>query len=114
MLIEEWAPMKIAKVSAALYQVPVHRAVQDAIRDFSTLDLVFARVETIDGASGLGFTYSIIPHGGREICSLINNSVDSLVRGMDTFDFERVWYQMWRLMDRSEEHTSELQSLRHL
>ena len=91
--------MKISKVSAALYQVPVHRAMKDAIRDFSTLDLVFAHVETNDGASGLGFTYSIIPHGGREICSLINNSIDSLVRGMDTFDFERVWYQMWRLMD---------------
>jgi len=91
--------MKIGKVSAALYQVPVHREMHDAIREFSTLDLVFARVETTDGASGVGFTYNIIPHGAREICSLINHSVDPLVRGIDPLEGERVWYQMWRRMD---------------
>jgi hypothetical protein len=41
--------------------------------------------------SGCGFTYSIIPHGAREICSIINNSFDELIRGMDPNDHERVW-----------------------
>jgi len=91
--------MKITKVSGELYQVPTHREMHDAIREFSTLNLVFARVETDEGISGLGFTYNIIPHGGREIRSLIANDIDSLVRGMDPRDHERVWYRMWRSMD---------------
>jgi L-alanine-DL-glutamate epimerase-like enolase superfamily enzyme len=91
--------MKITKVKAELYRVPVHREMHDAVRQFSTLDLVLAYVETHEGAWGRGFTYSVIPHGAREVCSLINHSVDQLVRGMDPLDCERVWYQMWRRMD---------------
>ena len=91
--------MKISKVTAEVYHLPVHREMHDAIRQFSILDLVFARVETDDGPSGLGFTYNIIPHGAREIATLINRGVDSLVRGMDPLNSERVWYQMWRRLD---------------
>ena len=91
--------MRIAKVSAELYQVPVHREMHDAIREFSTLDLIFARVETDEGASGRGFTYNIIPHGAREVCTLIDHGIDELIRGMDPLDGERVWYQMWRRLD---------------
>jgi L-alanine-DL-glutamate epimerase-like enolase superfamily enzyme len=91
--------MKITKVRSSLYQVPRHREMHDAIREFSVMDVVFAHVETTEGIVGMGFTYNIIPHGGREISSLINGAVDSLVRDMDARDHERVWYQMWRKMD---------------
>jgi L-alanine-DL-glutamate epimerase-like enolase superfamily enzyme len=91
--------MRINKVSAELYRVPVHREMHDAIREFSTLDVIFAHVETDEGPSGLGFTYNIIPYGAQEICTLIQRGVDSLIRGMDPFDGERVWYQMWRGLD---------------
>lgn len=91
--------MKITKVSAEIYKVPTHREMHDAIREFSTLDLVFAQVETDEGIFGRGFTYNIIPHGGSEIRSLIANDIDALVRGMDPRNHERVWYQMWRSMD---------------
>ena len=91
--------MRIDRVSAELYHVPVHREMHDAIREFSTLDLVFARIETDEGASGLGLTYNIIPHGAREVCSLINRSVNSLIRGMNPLDSERVWYKAWRGLD---------------
>ena len=91
--------MRISKVSSALYQIPVHREMHDAIRQFSKMDVVFAQVQTDEGASGAGFTYSIIPYGGREICSVIENSIDTLIRGMDPQDHERVWHQMWRKTD---------------
>ena len=91
--------MKITKVTADLYRVPVHREMHDAVREFSVLDLVLAHVETDEGVSGLGFTYNIIPHGGREICSLINGAIACLIRGLDPRGHERVWYQMWRRMD---------------
>ncbi len=91
--------MRITKVCSALYQIPVHREMHDAIRHFSKMDVIFARVQTDDGASGAGFTYSIIPYGGREIGSVIDNSIDGLIHGMDPLDHERVWQQMWRKMD---------------
>lgn len=91
--------MKITEVTAEIYEVPAHREMHDAIREFSVLNLIFARIETDNGLSGLGFTYSIIPHGAREIRSIINESINSLVRGLDPRDHERVWYQMWRRLD---------------
>lgn len=91
--------MCIRKVHAELYEIPVHREMQDAIRHFSKMDVIFAHVETEDGLTGCGFTYSIIPHGAHEICSMINRSFDELIRGMDARDHERVWTQMWRGVD---------------
>lgn len=91
--------MKITKVSAELYEVPAHREMHDAVRQFSVLNLMFARVETDEGISGLGFTYNIIPHGGPEVRSLIEDAANSLIRGLDPRDHERVWYRMWRSLD---------------
>ncbi len=59
--------MRITKVCSELYQIPVHREMHDAIRHFSKMDVVFAHVQTDDGTSGTGFTYSIIPYGSHEI-----------------------------------------------
>ena len=91
--------MKITKVRTDLYQVPTHREMHDAIRQFSRMDMIFARVETDEGVSGLGFTYNIIPHGGRQIALLINEAFSRPIGGLDPCKHERVWYQMWRGVD---------------
>ncbi|MGH9447798.1 MAG: mandelate racemase/muconate lactonizing enzyme family protein, partial [Terriglobia bacterium] len=91
--------MKISRATAEVYQVPTHREMHDAIREFRVLNLILARLETDDGATGMGFTYSIIPHGAAEICSVINGSIDSLIRDLDPRNHEQVWYRMWRGLD---------------
>lgn len=91
--------MRIEKVWAELYRVPVHREMHDAIRHFSKMDIIFVHVETDEGVVGLGFTYNIIPHGAREICSFVNQSLYPLIHDMDPRDHERVWSQMWRKVD---------------
>jgi L-alanine-DL-glutamate epimerase-like enolase superfamily enzyme len=91
--------MKIKKVSANLYQIPVHRDMHDAIRHFNKMDVVFVRLETDEGIQGLGFTYSIIRHGAREVCSIIQNSINDVVKGMNPLNHEQVWCQMWRKLD---------------
>ncbi|MGH7978998.1 MAG: hypothetical protein ACREE6_06445, partial [Limisphaerales bacterium] len=91
--------MKITKVSADLHQIPVHRDMRDAIRHFNKMDVVFVRMETDEGVTGHGFTYSIIPHGAREICSVVRTSIQSLISGMNPLNNEQVWYEMWRRMD---------------
>lgn len=91
--------MQIKRIFSELYQIPVHREMHDAIRHFSHMSVVFAHVETNEGMVGSGFTYSIIPHGAREICSVINNGFHDLLVGMDPRDHERVWNKMWRAVD---------------
>jgi L-alanine-DL-glutamate epimerase-like enolase superfamily enzyme len=91
--------VKITRVHSDAYQVPVHREMHDAVRDFNRLDLVMARVETSEGASGQGFTYSVFKHGAREISSFVNHSIDEIVRGMDPRHHEAVWSRVFRASD---------------
>lgn len=91
--------MRIEKVWAELYRIPVHREMHDAIRHFSKMDVVFAYIETDEGITGVGFTYSIIPHGAREICTLINDGLGELVCNMDPRDHEEIWNRIWRQVD---------------
>jgi L-alanine-DL-glutamate epimerase-like enolase superfamily enzyme len=91
--------MRIERVWAEIHRIPVHREMHDAIRHFSKMDLVFAHVETDEGVVGSGFTYSIIPYGAREVCSLINEGFAELIRGLDPRDHEFVWNRMWRQVD---------------
>ncbi len=91
--------MRIEKIWSELYRVPVHREMHDAIRHFSKMDVIFAYVETDEGVVGSGFTYSIIPFGAREICSIINHGLNEVIHHMDPRDHERIWSRMWRQVD---------------
>ena len=91
--------MKITRISANYFQIPAHREMRDAVRHFSRLDLVLARVETNDDVSGLGFTYSVFHHGAREIASFINHSLNELATGHDPRNHEALWHRMWRSTD---------------
>jgi L-alanine-DL-glutamate epimerase-like enolase superfamily enzyme len=86
-------------VYSDICEIPVRREMHDAVRSFSKMDVVFAHVETDEGISGLGFTYSTNAHGAREVCSVINHSIGSLIQGMDPHLNERIWHRMWRSMD---------------
>jgi L-alanine-DL-glutamate epimerase-like enolase superfamily enzyme len=91
--------MKIKRVRAELHKIPVHRDMHDAIRHFNRMDVVFAHVETDEGIAGTGFTYSIIPHGAREVTTFINTSLNELLQDMDPRNHEKTWYRMWRRVD---------------
>jgi L-alanine-DL-glutamate epimerase-like enolase superfamily enzyme len=91
--------MRIKRVWAELYRIPVHREMKDAIRHFSKMDLVFAYIETDQGVVGSGFTYSIIPFGAREIAYMIDSGIAEVIRGMDPRDHEEIWNRMWRQVD---------------
>src|SRR5215469_5672002 len=90
--------MRIEKVRAELYQIPVHREMKDAIRHFSKMDLIFVHIECEQGIVGTGFTYSIIPFGAAEICSMIRR-IGELISHMDARDHEKIWNHMWRQVD---------------
>ena len=91
--------MHIERVWAEIYRIPVHREMHDAIRHFSKMDVVFVNVETNEGQVGTGFTYSIIPFGASEVCSMVNRGLAELIHGMDPRDHEQIWTRMWRSVD---------------
>lgn len=91
--------MRIERVWAELYRIPVHREMHDAIRHFSKMDLALVHIETADGLHGCGFTYSIIPFGAREVCSLVNCGLGELIHHMDPRDHEQIWSRAWRKAD---------------
>ena len=91
--------MRIERVWSELYRIPVHREMHDAIRHFSKMDLVTVHIETDEGLCGMGFTYSIIPFGAREVCSLVNRGVGELIHHMDPRDHEQIWTRVWRQVD---------------
>jgi L-alanine-DL-glutamate epimerase-like enolase superfamily enzyme len=91
--------MRIERVRSELYRIPVHREMHDAIRHFSKMDLAVVRIETDGGLSGFGFTYSIIPFGAREACSLVNRGLGQVIQELDPRDHEQIWTRMWRQVD---------------
>lgn len=91
--------MRIVRVWARLFRIPVHREMHDAIRHFSKMDLAFVHIETDEGLVGFGFTYSIIPFGARQVCSLINDGMGELIHGMDPRNHEEIWNRIWRHVD---------------
>lgn len=91
--------MRIERVWSELYRVPVHREMHDAIRHFSKMDIAFVHIETDDGIRGSGFTYSIIPFGAADVCSLVNHGLGQLIYDMDPRDHEQIWTRVWRQVD---------------
>ena len=61
---------RIDRVDVFLVDVPTKFARSDAIQTLVKQETVFVEVFTDDGASGLGFSYTI-GTGGRALCALI-------------------------------------------
>jgi L-alanine-DL-glutamate epimerase-like enolase superfamily enzyme len=72
--------MTVTELETAVYRIPNKEALEDATQSFDALELVVARVETSDGFSGLGFTYTI-GDGGTTIREFIESELHQVVIG---------------------------------
>lgn len=73
------AQMKIEKVETELYHVPLSRPMEDAIHGFQeNFSLVVVKITTDDGATGMGYTYSVGQVGGTAIATLIRDNLAPL------------------------------------
>ncbi|EMI56850.1 mandelate racemase/muconate lactonizing enzyme family protein [Rhodopirellula sallentina] len=88
--------MKIEKVETELYHVPLAKPVVDAIhgvqREFS---LIVVKITTDDGATGMGYTYSVGKVGGTSIATLVKDNLVPLLIGEDPRRIEQLWNKMW-------------------
>jgi L-alanine-DL-glutamate epimerase-like enolase superfamily enzyme len=69
---------------------------EDAIhglqRDFS---LIVVKITTDDGATGMGYTYSVGQVGGTSIATLIKDNLAPILIGEDPRRIEQLWQKMW-------------------
>ncbi|HET7558859.1 MAG TPA: mandelate racemase/muconate lactonizing enzyme family protein [Limnochordia bacterium] len=86
--------MKIRDVQTALYRVPPHRPIHDAIQQFEQMELITVALTTESGARGLGFTYTI-GRGGLAVKSLLDTAIVPLLLGEDALSSERIWEKLW-------------------
>ena len=62
----------ITTVDTSLYGIPNEDTLEDATQSFEELELVVVRIETSDGYTGTGFTYTI-GKGGRAIAEFVRS-----------------------------------------
>ncbi len=88
--------MKIRSVETELYHVPLAKPLADAVhgvqREFS---LVVVKIMTEDGATGMGYTYSVGQVGGTSIATLIKDNLAPILVGEDPRRIEQLWQKMW-------------------
>jgi len=88
--------MKIERVETELYQIPLPVPMIDAFHDVQdSFSLIVVRITTDDGATGMGYTYSVGPVGGTSIATLINDNLSALLIGEDPRRIERLWNKLW-------------------
>jgi L-alanine-DL-glutamate epimerase-like enolase superfamily enzyme len=75
---EVWWPE--ARIGASLYEI-------------SHIELVTFEVETVDGVTGFGFTYTV-GHGGSAVLALLEDEIAPELVGRDPRDAEAIWHEL--------------------
>jgi L-alanine-DL-glutamate epimerase-like enolase superfamily enzyme len=90
---------KIRRADAYLCDIEVERQRTDAIQAFLKQETIFVEIETDDGISGTGYSYTI-GTGGRAVLSLLRHDLLDLLLGEDARQVEGLWQRLWRLLIR--------------
>jgi L-alanine-DL-glutamate epimerase-like enolase superfamily enzyme len=86
--------VKIAKTEAYLCDVEVETVREDAIQAFTKQETVFVEVETDNGLTGTGYSYTI-GTGGRAVLALLRTDLLGLLLGEDARRIEALWTKLF-------------------
>lgn len=81
---------KISAATARLVDVPVETVRTDAKQAFLKQETIIVRIETDDGASGVGYSYTI-GTGGTAVLAMLRDYLLPGLRGQDADAVEAVW-----------------------
>lgn len=85
---------KIISVKSTLYQVPLAEVLSDAKHgDHTHFELITTQIETDDGLSGTGYTYTG-GRGGTAVLAMIENDLGPFLTGLDSEDVEQRYDDM--------------------
>jgi L-alanine-DL-glutamate epimerase-like enolase superfamily enzyme len=90
--------VRIAACNAAHYRVPREvwwpaGRIGASLYEISHVELVTCEVETDDGASGFGFTYTV-GQGGSAVLALLEDAIVPELLGRDARDVEAIWHEL--------------------
>jgi L-alanine-DL-glutamate epimerase-like enolase superfamily enzyme len=90
--------MSVARCSAAYYRVPREvwwgqGRIGASLYEISHVELVTFEVETEEGVTGLGFTYTV-GHGGSAVLALLEHEIAPELIGRDPRDVEAIWHEL--------------------
>src|ERR1700674_3475201 len=85
---------RIRKIDTYIVDLAPERPRSDAIQTFSKQETIFVDVETEDGLSGTGYSYTI-GTGGRAVLELLRNDIVPLLVGADAGQIEAVWQKLF-------------------
>ena len=85
----------IASLEPGFYRIPLPTALSDSthgtMRDFELLTI---RVRDVDGAEGVGYTYTVGRNGGA-VHDILRRDVAEIVSGADADCIEMLWDRLW-------------------
>lgn len=84
---------KIANVRCQLVDLEPEAVRFDASQSFVKQETILVTIETVDGGSGTGYSYTIGTGGSSVLALLRDHLVDGLL-GADARDVERIWQRM--------------------
>src|SRR2546425_6771047 len=105
--------MRIHGIDAIALDIPLKKDFGGSTYRVLKRSAVITRMRTDEGLVSEVYNGDNRAHG-REIVRTIHEELAPRVRGRSIFESERIWEEMFALSHRSEEHTSELQSLAYL
>lgn len=91
---EKGDKVKIAKAEAHLCDIEVETVRTDAIQAFSKQETIFVEIETEEGLTGTGYSYTI-GTGGRAVLALLEADLLGLLIGEDARQVEAIWRKLF-------------------
>ena len=87
--------MTIERIQSDHYRIPLPVVLSDSThKEITHFELITARVTTIDGVEGLGYTYTV-GRGGAAVHALIDREITEILQGADEGRIEECWRAMW-------------------
>ncbi|MDX6686975.1 MAG: hypothetical protein QOF86_3103, partial [Baekduia sp.] len=85
---------RIVDASASLIDIPVETVRTDAVQSFLKQETVFVMLKTDDGASGIGYAYTI-GTGGTAVLALLRDYLLDALIGEDATQIEALWQALF-------------------
>ena len=85
---------RVTTARAFLVDIPVETVRTDAKQSFLKQETIFVEVRTDDGATGLGYSYTI-GTGGTAVLAMLNDYLLPQLVGLDAERVEAVWRQLY-------------------
>ncbi|MBV9530468.1 MAG: mandelate racemase/muconate lactonizing enzyme family protein [Bradyrhizobium sp.] len=86
---------RISNTQTGLYRIPLSVTLSDSTHgEIKAFELITLRVRDVDGAEGVGYTYTVGRNGGA-IADILKRDVPELIERRDADDIEALWQRVW-------------------